>query len=240
MYGRSSGLSVSDSANGSERGAFFASSTPRAAFSITRAGTHSSASPSRFARRASMVRPLSSRSSAAGAPMSRGSRRMPPQPGTMPSITSGSPSRVPGSSTTIRYRHASASSSPPPRQKPRTSATVGYGTAASRSNVSHPRRTMATAPSASCTSRNSSTSAPAMKPLALPDAMTSPAGGSRSSASSAPLSSASASAESVFALAPALSKLSRARPSAPRASVQCRIVKVIGVRSNFPPGNASV
>ncbi len=38
-----------------------------------RSGTHSSASPSFFARRASIVLPVSSRSSAAGAPASRGS-----------------------------------------------------------------------------------------------------------------------------------------------------------------------
>ena len=61
-----------------------------------RGGTHSSASPRRFALRASIVLPVSSRSSAAGAPTSRGSRLMPPHPGTMPSITSGSPRRVDG------------------------------------------------------------------------------------------------------------------------------------------------
>jgi len=69
---------------------------------MIRAGTHSSAIPSFFARRASIVRPVSIMSSAAGAPASFGSRFMPPQPGTMPSITSGSPNRVPGSSTTTR------------------------------------------------------------------------------------------------------------------------------------------
>jgi hypothetical protein len=85
----------------------------------------SSTSPSDFARRASSARPVSIMSSAAGAPMRAGRRSMPPQPGTMPSMTSGSEKRVPGSSTATMVRQASASSVPPPTQKPRTSAQVG-------------------------------------------------------------------------------------------------------------------
>jgi len=102
MYRRAMGFSVSDSASGSARGGGSARSTPHAVASMMRGGTHSSARPNFFARRASIVLPVSSRSSAAGAPVSRGSRLMPPQPGTMPSITSGRPRRVPGSSTTTR------------------------------------------------------------------------------------------------------------------------------------------
>ena len=102
MNRRASGLSVTDFEKSSVRGGGSAASTPRAVFSMIRGGTHSSAMPSRFARFASIVLPVSSRSSAAGAPVSRGSRLMPPQPGTMPSITSGRPSRVAGSSTTTR------------------------------------------------------------------------------------------------------------------------------------------
>ena len=208
MKRRASGLSVSDSGNPTRCGRGSARNTPRTVFSMTRTGTHSSATPRRFARRASIVLPVSSRSSAAGAPISCGKRRMPPQPGTIPSITSGRPSRVPGSSTTTRYRHASASSNPPPRQKPRTSASVGYLTCASRSNVSQPRLTIAIAPASSFTSPNSSTSAPAMKPFALPERITRPFGGSRSRRSSASFNSASTAADSVLMAAPALSNVS--------------------------------
>ena len=89
--------------------------------------------------------------------------------------------------------------------------------------MSQPRLTSASAPASSSSSPNSSTSAPAMKPLALPDAMTSPRGGSRSSWSSASLSSASTVGRQRVGRAPALSKVSRARPSASRVSVQCRM-----------------
>ena len=102
MKRRASGLSVSDSGSGSVRGGGSAFSTPRTVFSMMRAGTASSTMPSFLALRASTVLPVSMRSSAAGAPASRGRRFMPPQPGTIPSITSGRPSRVPGSSTATR------------------------------------------------------------------------------------------------------------------------------------------
>jgi hypothetical protein len=74
----------------------------RAAFSMTRGGTHSSAKPSCFARFAFSARPLSIMSSAAAGPITCGRRSMPPQPGTMPSMTSGRAMRVPGSSTAMR------------------------------------------------------------------------------------------------------------------------------------------
>ena len=78
------------------------SATIRAADSMTRAGTQSSAKPRRFAFFASTLLPVSIRSSAAAGPIRFGRRSMPPQPGTMPSMTSGSASLVPGSSTTMR------------------------------------------------------------------------------------------------------------------------------------------
>ena len=99
---RASGFSVAASANGSLCGSGSAFSTPRTVFSMMRAGTDSSTMPSFFALRASIVLPVSSMSRAAGPPVSRGSRLMPPQPGTIPSITSGRPMRVPGSSTATR------------------------------------------------------------------------------------------------------------------------------------------
>src|SRR5512147_320667 len=61
-----------------------------------------------------------------------------------------------------------------------------------------------------------------MKPFALPDAMISPFGGSRSSSSSAALSSFRTSADSVFVDASARSSTSRARPSDSRVMLQCR------------------
>jgi hypothetical protein len=74
----------------------------RAAFSMTRGGTQASARPIFFARLASMFLPVSIMSSAAAGPTICGRRSMPPQPGTMPSITSGSANLVPGSSTAMR------------------------------------------------------------------------------------------------------------------------------------------
>ena len=74
----------------------------RAAFSMTRGGTASSTRPIFFARRASIERPVSIMSSAAVGPTRSGNRLTPPQPGRMPSITSGSANRVPGTSTAIR------------------------------------------------------------------------------------------------------------------------------------------
>ncbi|EQD63359.1 hypothetical protein B2A_02385 [mine drainage metagenome] len=56
---------------------------------------------------------------------------MPPQPGWMPSITSGKPMRVFGSLLATRYVHASASSLPPPMQCPWIAATLGQGRLAS-------------------------------------------------------------------------------------------------------------
>src|SRR6187455_1004717 len=93
MTRRASGLSVNDKGSGGLCGGGSARSTPRAVFSMMRAGTASSTMPSLRARRASTVLPVSMRSSAAGAPISSGSRLRPPQPGTMPSITSGNPMR---------------------------------------------------------------------------------------------------------------------------------------------------
>src|SRR5206468_7756316 len=87
-------------------------------------------------------------------------------------------------------------------------------------NVSQPRLTIATACSTLDTSPNSVTSAPAMKPLALPDRMISAFGGSRSNVSSASFNSASACCDSVFVVAPARSNVSVATPSSARVICQ--------------------
>src|SRR5437762_10237123 len=159
---------------------------------------------------------------------------MPPQPGTMPSITSGSTRRVPGSSTTTRYLHASASSSPPPRQNPRTSASVGYGAAASSLNMSQPRLTIATASSTVLTRSNSSMSAPAMNPPSLPERMTSPLGGAAARLLKAERNSARTSADSELIGAPTLSRVSHARPSPSVSSFQCLAVAVAPVAVLLP------
>jgi hypothetical protein len=72
---------------------------------------------------------------------------------------------------------------------------------------------MASAASGLATLPNSTTSAPAMKPFALPDRMMSPCGASRSSASSASFSSTSICCDSVLVVSPTRSNVSVARPS---------------------------
>ena len=107
-------------------------------------------------------------------------------------------------------------------QKPRTSARVGKGSAASWLNASQPRRTIASAPSTSATRVNSSTSAPAMKPESLPERITIPRGRSCPSRSTIAVNSAMTSAEKVFVDAPALSKVTQTMPSASLSSRKWR------------------
>ena len=140
----------------------------------------------------------------------------------MPSMTSGSANRVPGWSTAMRYRQASASSTPPPMQKPFTSASVGKGRAASLLYRSQPRFTMRIASSASLILVNSSTSAPATNPDSFAERMTSPRGFCPASSSTMPSSSAITSAESTFVEAPALSIESQTIPSPSVSSFQLR------------------
>ncbi len=103
--------------------------------------------------------------------------------------------------------------------------------------MSQPRFTIAIASASVLTSPNSSMSAPAMKPFALPDAMTSPFGGSRSRRSSASFNSASTAADSVLVVVPALSNVSRAKPSAIAGmSFQCSIMsRSISIAPPSPP-----
>ena len=74
----------------------------RAAFSMTRGGAQSSASPMRLARLASMVLPVSIMSIAAAGPTRSGSRNMPPQPGEDAEHHFRQAHFVPGSSTASR------------------------------------------------------------------------------------------------------------------------------------------
>ncbi len=61
--------------------------------------------------------------SAGAAPIRRGSRCVPPAPGSSPSFTSGKPSRAAGAA--MRAWQPSASSSPPPSAAPLIAATTG-------------------------------------------------------------------------------------------------------------------
>ena len=89
--------------------------------------------PTRSAFFGGSVLPARISGSALGSPISRGRRTVPPHPGRMPSFTSGRPMEMEGSSAATRDLHASASSSPPPRQSPLIAATVGMGSRAIRS-----------------------------------------------------------------------------------------------------------
>ncbi|MNO00984.1 hypothetical protein D3C81_2210080 [compost metagenome] len=74
-----------------------------AAVSTSTAGAATlSTKPMARAALAETVRPVSIRSIAAGAPISLGRRALPPQPGKMPSLVSGRPIRVEGSSEATR------------------------------------------------------------------------------------------------------------------------------------------
>src|SRR6266568_2047985 len=64
-------------------------------------------------------------------------------------------------------------------------------------------------------------SAPAMKPLSLPERMTSPLGGALESSRRTARSSSNTSTENVLVAVAALSKTSHAMPSASRSIVQC-------------------
>src|SRR5437764_2296523 len=102
--------------------------------------------------------------------------------------------------------------------------------------VSQPRLTSAIAASGFASAVNSVTSAPAMKPLALPDRIISAFGGSCSKMSSASFNSANACCESVFVVAPARSNVSVATPSSARVICQfCIAVSPAGPSQGTDP-----
>src|SRR5579862_1861357 len=163
------------------------------------------------ARRARSVLPVSIMVMACTGLISRVSRTVPPRPGCSPSKTSGKPKLA--SSMAMRKSQASATSSPPPRQKPWITATVGSGSRSRRSSTAWPRVSACTIGAGSVTPRNWAMSAPAMKPERLAERMTKPRGWSRSIFSSTALSSVSTSSDRVLALASFLSNKSQAMPS---------------------------
>ena len=93
----------------------------RACSSTTR-----STSPIFFARSAFSIFPVSIRSSAFAAPTIFGSRCVPPQPGSSPSMTSGTPRTVLGEEEAMRCAIVIENSMPPPRHAPSIAATHGF------------------------------------------------------------------------------------------------------------------
>jgi hypothetical protein len=79
------------------------------------------------------MEPVSMACMAERAPAWRIDRTVPLKPGKMPSRTSGKPTRVASSRVAIRQWQASASSRPPPRQKPWMQHTTGTGMRSMRS-----------------------------------------------------------------------------------------------------------
>ena len=92
----------------------------------------------------------------------------------MPSITSGKPICVCGSSEAMRESHASASSVPPPRHTPSIAASVGARSAAIRWNAACARRTIDTTCAGSVIPAITFTSAPATNEPGFPLRSTTP------------------------------------------------------------------
>ena len=88
-------------------------------------GATASTIPSSSARDGGMRRPSVSSGSACCSPSRRTSFTVPPAPGMSPSVTSGKPSSIDGSSRHTRAWQARASSSPPPSALPLIAATTG-------------------------------------------------------------------------------------------------------------------
>ena len=130
--------------------------------------------------------------------------------------------RVDGSSVATRWSQASASSVPPPMQKPRIAATVVQGSSATRWNTCWPRRSASSTLPARSKPRTSPMSAPAMNPLSFPDLNTSPFGGSAAIRSSNASSSSSTTCASVFTDSLSRSSVSTSTPSGRACACQWR------------------
>src|SRR5437764_841582 len=94
------------------------------------AGTRWLTRPAALASSAFMRRPVKISSLASGAPTMRGSSCVPPMPGKMPSVVSGTPNTAVSPATTKSDRIAS--SQPPASAKPSTAAITGMGQRSSR------------------------------------------------------------------------------------------------------------
>ncbi len=116
--------------------------------------TTASTSPISSARGAATGRPEVTSSTATATPARRGVRTVPDAPGTIPRLTSGSPTKALSSAT--RNRQPIATSNPPPRAEPWIAATQGLTAPSSLSTRSGRCGGTGGFP-------NSDTSAPAMK-----------------------------------------------------------------------------
>lgn len=107
--------------------------------------------------------PVSIMSKAFGIPMRIGRRWVPPKPGRIPRLTSGSAIFALDESVTTRYVQHNASSAPPPMQAPSITAIVGKGRVVIFVSTSCPRLTLIKASSVVWRFFISDISAPAIK-----------------------------------------------------------------------------
>ena len=144
------------------------------------AGTSRSASPIRSASAAFTRRPVSSRSAARPTPSRRMDSWVPPQPGTRPTVASGSPNCAVSSATT--RSQFSASSQPPPRAYPCTAAITGCGSRSSSPNAVRNTARWAShcASVISCRSLRSAPTQKARSPVAVSTTARTPVSGASS------------------------------------------------------------
>ena len=197
----------------------------RAAVRRAAGGTTSSTSPDFNARVAFTDLPVRIRSRPAARPTSRGSRCVPPMPGMIPRLTSGTPSTVLGSSEAMRYRQHRTVSSPPPRQDPWIAATTGTRAASSRPRTPWADRDSVSPSRALRMAVNSLMSAPAMKLSVLPLRNTTPFTSGRASRSVMRASSSSITGRPiVFTFSPGTSSVTTSTPSDRISWVSARAV----------------
>ncbi len=174
--------------------------------------------------------PSSSKGSAFMAPTSRATRCVPPPPGNRPTLDSGRPSCSLSFAATTRWWQASASSNPPPSARPVIAAATGLPQVSSARNsllMANTASNRAARPASVVTCGLairlpiSPRSAPAQKPLALPEVITAPliAASLRSRSTISP-SSRITSAVSVFIERPGASKVTSATPCSSVARVK--------------------
>mmetsp|Transcript_20800 Transcript_20800/g.52782 ORF Transcript_20800/g.52782 Transcript_20800/m.52782 type:complete len:322 (-) Transcript_20800:197-1162(-) len=177
--------------------------------------TTRSTRPIFLARSGLIVLPVSIMSSAAAAPMSLGKRWVPPDPGSRPSITSGTASAVLAPEEATRWWQARATSRPPPMQAPLIAATMGVLELAILSMIRCPACASAAASPAVVQAASILMSAPAMKLSGFEEMRTA----ALTDKSACRLASSSSNSSisffvSVFIFSPCASSLISATPSA--------------------------
>ncbi|RAO61295.1 hypothetical protein PSN01_01728 [Micromonospora saelicesensis] len=196
--------------------------------------TTSSTSPTDSASVGRIRRPVSSTVvSAPARPSIRTVRVTPPAPGSRPRVTSGSPSRLPGASSAIRWWQASAISRPPPSAEPLTAATTGRPSVSRRrrSRLMVPSRAARSGASARVARIISGRSPPAKKVDFALVTMTPTRSLSASSRSSTALIEAAYARFMVLADWVGSSRVSVTMPSAPRSYRMVLVIVVLRVSS---------